>query len=286
MRHESNIEDRDHAFGFWLPIEKGGVKEENGERLIYGVTSTEDLDLDDEIVSASGLKKSLDYFIRHGRLDYDHKSKDEPKYIIGEPIEGKFDDQNRMHIKGRIYKGMQIADQCWELLKAGTTRLGWSVGGKILKKSLCFDKSLGRMVPKVTEALINHIALTPHPKNVHTHATATAYGSFMKSLAAPESTLGTIINLDGKEYVLASRDELEKAISSAGGTALGTNPVITQSLESDIKVLKNFITLRNRPDDPEAVLNWFKSQGIDSDKADAFAAVISKNADRIKSETK
>lgn len=274
---------KDSNFQFWMPIEKGGVIEKDGNRFIYGVASTEDLDLDQEVVSASGLKKSLDYFMKHGRLDYDHRSKDEPKYIIGEPVEARFDEMNRMHIKGQLYKGMEIADQCWSLLKAGTSRLGWSVGGKIIKKSLCFDKSLGRMVPKVTEALVNHIALTPHPKNTSTFATANAYGSFMKSLASPGSdALGTILKLDGKEYVLASREELEKAISTAsGGTPTGVNPVIAQSLESDIKVLKEFISLRNRPADPEAVLTWFKSQGIDEERADAFASCIMKNADRI-----
>jgi len=275
------------TFGFWVPIEKGGVKEsENGERLIYGVASTEDLDLDNEIVSASGLRKSLDYFLKHGRIDYDHKSKDEPKYIIGEPIEGRFDHDNRMHLKGKLYKGLEIADQCWALMKAGTTRMGWSIGGKIVKKAMQFDKSLQRFVPRVVEAIINHVALTPHPKNLSTFATANAYGSFMKSLASGES-LGQVVNLGGKDFIIASREDFEKAISTGSGgpaggtTAVGSNPVIPQHLESDVRVFRKFVSSKHFTGDANAAKQWFKSQGLSDDRADALAAYIGKNHKRI-----
>ena len=233
-------------FQFFLPIEKGSVQEKDGERFVYEVASTEDLDLDQEIVAASGLKKSMDYFLKHGRIDYDHKSKDEPRFIIGEPVEGSFDASNRMHIKGRLYKGLDVSDQVWKLLKAGTTRLGWSIGGKIIRKAMQFDKNLNKFMPKVVEALINHVAITPHPKNTSTFATANAYGSFMKSVATPGSRLGTIIDIGGVEYILAEREGFEKAIGTmsggpAGGTtSLGTNPVIPQDLESDVKVFQMY----------------------------------------------
>lgn len=279
----------DETFEFFLPIqiEKAGDESKDGERIVYGVASTEDLDLDEEIVSASGLKKSLNYFLKHGRIDYDHKSKDEPKYIIGEPISAHFDKSNRFHLKGKLYKkGHEMADQVWGLMKAGCTRLGWSIGGKVLKKAMQFDKSLNKFVPKVVEALINHVAITPHPKNVNTFATATAYGAFMKSLATTAPTLGTIINLDGREYIVADREELEKAMStasgsSAGGTASGVNPIIHQSLDSDIKVFLKYAYSKNFSGDANASRRWFKSQGVGSVKADSFAAYIVKNHARI-----
>ncbi len=268
----------DNEFRFFLPIEKGGVKEKDGERFVYGVASTEDLDLDQEVVSASGLRKSLDYFLKHGRIDYDHKSKDEPKFIVGEPVAANFDGQNRFHIKGRLYKGMEIAEQVWSLLKAGSTRLGWSIGGKVLKKAMHFDKSLNKFVPKVVEALINHVAITPHPKNVMTFATANAYGDFMKSLAAPESTVGTILNLGGKEFILADREQFEKAISAGSGS-----PIVPQSLESDVKVFQGFVTSKHFTSDPDAVRQWFKSQGLSDDRSEALASYIHKNSAKIRS---
>ena len=57
----------DDKFQFFFPIEKAGVAERNGKRYVYGVASTEDLDLDEEVVAASGLKKSRDYFLKNGR---------------------------------------------------------------------------------------------------------------------------------------------------------------------------------------------------------------------------
>ena len=274
----------DSAFQFFLPIEKGSVQEKDGERFVYGVASTEDLDLDQEIVSASGLKKSMDYFLKHGRIDYDHKSKDEPRFIIGEPVEGEFDEKNRMHIKARLYKGLDVSEQVWSLLKAGTTRLGWSIGGKITKKAMQFDKSLNRFVPKVVEAIINHIAITPHPKNVHTYATANAYGSFMKSLASPGASLGTIIELGGKEYVLAEREHFEKAISAGGGDVGGApslNPVIPQDLEGDVKIFQSYVGSEHFTKDANASRQWFKSQGLDDHKADALASYCAKHHERI-----
>lgn len=278
---------QDSEFKFFLPIEKAGVAEKNGERHVYGVASTEDLDLDNEIVGACGLKKSLDYFLKHGRIDYDHKSKDEPRFIVGEPVEASFDGQNRFHIHGKLYKGLDIADQVWGLLKAGSTRLGWSIGGKVIKKAMQFDKSLNRFVPRVVEALINHVAITPHPKNVNTFATASAYGAFMKSLASPGTTVGTILNLNGVEYILAERGELEKAMSlgsggpAGGTTALGTNPVIPQSLESDVKIFQSYVRTGGFTKDANANRQWFKSRGIADDRANALAAYIGKNYERI-----
>jgi hypothetical protein len=281
------LNEQEGDFRFFVPIaiEKGGDGKDD-VREVFGVASTEDLDLDQEVVSASGLKKSLDYFLRHGRIDYDHLSKAQPKYIIGEPLSAHFDEKNRFHLRGRLYKGQEIADQVWGLLKAGCTRLGWSVGGKVLKKALQFDKGLSKFVPRVTEALINHVAITPHPKNVNTFATASAYGAFMKSLATG-TTLGTIVNLGGRDFIIADREEFEKAVATTGGgpaggtTPLGTNPVIPQSLESDIKVFKRFIRSKDFSHDANASRRWFKSQGIKPEMADAFAAYIAKNHGRI-----
>ncbi len=270
------------SFQIFLPIEKGSAKEVGGERFVYGVASTEDLDMDNEIVGAVGLKKSMEYFLKHGRIDYDHKSKEEPRFIIGEPVEGRFDAQSRMHIKARLYKGLEVSDQVWSLLKAGTTRLGWSIGGKVIKKAMHFDKSLNKFVPKVVEALINHIAITPHPKNVNTYATASAYGDFMKSLAAPDSTLGTIVKIGGVDYILAEREGFEKAMSTgSGGGTPGLSPIIPQSLESDVKVFSSYVRSKHFNADADASRQWFKSQGLADERADALADYVSRNHQRI-----
>jgi hypothetical protein len=160
------------------------------------------------------------------------------------------------------------------------------VGGKVLKKAMQFDKSLNKFVPRVVEALINHVALTPHPKNLQTYATATAYGDFMKSLADPKQSFGQVIDVAGKQFILAEADALQKAISTGGGAAggttpLGTNPIIPQSLEHDVKTVVRYIRSSQFSTDANATRRWFKSQGIDQERADAFAAYIAKNAGRI-----
>lgn len=274
-------------FRFWVPIEKGGVKEEGGHRYVYGVASTEDLDFDEEVVDATGIKKSLDYFLKSGRIDYDHRSKEEPKFIIGHPVEGTFDAQRRFHIKGELYKGkgMEIAEQVWDQLRGGNQRLGWSIGGKVLKRAMCFNKSAGKMVPRVVEALINHAAITPHPKNSNTFATTKAYGDFLKSLANPSSTVGTIMNVGGKEYVFVEREELEKAIAAGGGAGGAlpghVNPIVPQDLESDVKVFRSYIKTEHYNGDANAVKQWFKSQGLADDRAEALAAYLAKHSKKV-----
>lgn len=269
-------------FQFRFPVEKGGARVEGGRRFVYGVASTEKLDLDKEVVGAECISKSLDYFLKNGRIDWDHKSKTEPRFIIGKPVKGTFDAQKRFHVKAELYKGMEIADQVWEQLQAGNDRIGWSIGGKVLKKSLQFDKSQGEWRPRIVEALINHIALTPHAKNTDTYATTKPYADFIKSLATIDTpTLGQIVVIAGQEYLLAKRDEIEKAISSGGGTALGTNPIIPQSLEQDIKVFKSYVTSSDFSRDPDAILAHFSKNGTDKDLAKAIASYLSRNGKRV-----
>lgn len=272
-------------FRFWVPIEKSGVKETSGKRYVYGVASSEAVDLDAEIVGKEAIQKSLDYFLRHGRIDYDHKSKIDPKFIIGEPVAASFDGKNQFHIKGLLYKGVEVADNLWKQFRAGNTRMGWSIGGKIINRTLQFNKSLRKMVPRVTEAIINHVAITPHPKNTGTWATITPYGEFVKSLAtAADPSIGRVINLGGKDFIIAEREELAKAIAAGydAAYATGGGALRAQDLEGHVKVFKDFITSKNFSKDPDAVRHFFTEKGIGDDLAKAFSRYIGENYQRIK----
>lgn len=272
----TNEKENIESFEFWVPIEKGGVKEVNGERIIYGIASSEDIDMDNEIVSAGAIRKSLDYFLKHGRLDYDHKSKDDPKYIVGEPLAGRFDDKNNFHLKGKLYKGLEVADSVWQQLKAGNTRMGYSIGGRVLQKAVQFDRLTNKRTPKVTNALINHIAITPHPKNLSTWATVKPYGEWLKSLGSPKNNCCGMCEITGK-----SCDEMHKAVTAAGNTAVGTNPVMPQDLESDLKVFKKYLTSDIFSFDPDAHKKYFLTKGVKDETAKALSRYITKNKTRI-----
>jgi len=264
-------------FEFWFPIDKANARVENGKRIVYGVASDETLDMDGEIVSSPAIKKSLNYLLKHGRIDYDHKSKLEPKYIIGEPLEAKFDNKNNFHIKTLLYKGLEIADQVWEQLKAGNNRLGWSVGGRVLAKAMQFDKSLNRRVSKITNALINHIALTPHPKNLNTFATVKPYKEWLKSMGDPTHNCCGMCEIVGSK----SCAEMHKAISTSGGTALGTNPVIPQSLEKDVKRFKEYVRSKSFSTCPKKTASFLMSKGMDKETAYCVGDYVAKNKDRL-----
>jgi hypothetical protein len=251
-----------NEFEFFVPIEKAGIKEENGKRIIYGVASSENIDMQGEVVGCEAIRKSLKHLLSFGRIDYDHRSKISPKFIIGEPMEAKFDSKNNFHIKGLLYKGVEIADDCWKQLKAGNSRLGWSIGGRVIAKAMQFDKSL------------NHVALTPHPINTDTFATIKPYGEWLKSLGDPKNNCCGMCMLGGERIC-------NKAISTAGNTALGTNPVIPQDLEKDVKILQFYIKSPKFSSDPKESMKYFLGKGVERSRIKDFAKYILKNKTKI-----
>lgn len=196
----------------WIDIEKGG--DPKGRRIIYGKASDESLDLDNQKVSSSAIAKSLAYFLRYGKIDYDHKSaKEGPKYIIGQPLEAEIKNK-QFFVKAELFKG-GVADEVWNIVSQGG-KMGMSLTGKILGIKQEFDKSLSRTVDKINSLILTGIAVTAQPKNFNTYVLPIS--EFAKSLASAQEEV--------------SDDVIEKAMATEGAGQV----MVGQDLEPKVHV--------------------------------------------------
>lgn len=145
---------------FYSPFE-GSVlikgAEEDGRWMVYLEASNELRDQDNEIIEMNALKKAADYYLSHGILSYDHKHKitNDPKFIIGEPLDVKFTADNRTLVKGFLYKENEIAKSLWKNILSKAKKLGASVGGGILQKAK----------DRISRVIWDETAITPKPVN-------------------------------------------------------------------------------------------------------------------------
>jgi len=160
-------------FNFFLPINvkdfEKASKEVDGKRYdsmtIEGIASDASEDSDEEILEPKGF--ILDRFLKLGVLNYDHKLKDDPKFLIGEPLEAEIKD-NKFYVKAKLYKESETARNLYDtmimLKKSGSTRkLGFSIEGKALTRHPQNSK-------RITSALITGLAATFAPKNINSFA--------------------------------------------------------------------------------------------------------------------
>tara|TARA_R110002020_G_scaffold25991_5_gene84183 strand:- start:492 stop:1253 length:762 start_codon:yes stop_codon:yes gene_type:complete len=147
-------------FNFWVPISKSKSSKDGTARIIEGIASTPDIDLQNERVNQNGI--NFDYFLEHGYFNWDHKPGAENK--IGEPWEVKVTPRG-LYVKGIIYKGKKAADAVWEHIKAlGSTpesnrKVGFSLQGKTVRRN-------GNSILK---CWIQDIAITTAPINYNTY---------------------------------------------------------------------------------------------------------------------
>lgn len=148
-------------FNFWLPIDTEIKKSGNGKprMRIKGIASTADVDTDEEILEPSGF--ILDRLVKSGYFNYDHRAKENPMFIIGEPDIAKIVD-GKLYVEGELYN-TPLARDIWDftnLLKKSNSkrRLGFSIEGKALERDPFNQK-------RITKALLTGIAITPSPKN-------------------------------------------------------------------------------------------------------------------------
>lgn len=169
---------------FYAPLEGVLIKgaEEEGRWIVYLEASNELRDQDEEVIDMNALQKAADYFMSHGVLSWDHKHKqtDDPGFIIGEPLEVKFTDDNRTLVKGFLYKHNDIAQKVWKNIRSGAKRLGSSVGGGILQKA----------ADRIKKVIWDEVAITHKPVNDSTMGSVTVipYAAFAKALAYVEGT--------------------------------------------------------------------------------------------------
>jgi len=165
---------------FYSPFQNVLIKgaEENGQWIIYLQASNEMKDSDGETVEANGLRKAADYFMTHGVLSWDHKHKTthDPGFIIGEPLDVRFTDNNETLVKGFLYKSNDIAQKVWKNIQSGAKRIGASIGGGILQKA----------ESNIKQVIWDETALTHKPVNDGTlgNVQIVPYAEFAKALMA------------------------------------------------------------------------------------------------------
>jgi hypothetical protein len=258
-------------FKFFVPmsIAKGGDIGEstNSKRWIQGIASTEDEDLQGEVVIQSGIDTS--YFLKYGYINDDHKQG--PKHKVGEPTECRVTKAG-LWIKAFLYKGQEQSEYWWDLMKAqeqsGATRqIGFSIEGKIIRRA-------GKSILK---CWLKDIAITASPVNTH------SWAEIVKSLSAErwcihpwkpiekackgcpgEATCATSI-----PAMLKEKENEEKALSTVSGAALRV-----QSLEGGAPKVQTFKALPDRVSFEDAVEYLRVEKGLSPVAARAIADVI------------
>lgn len=152
-------------FKFFVPLdfEKSKDPADAGKMIVTGVASTRDIDSDKEVLEPEGF--DLSRFLKSGYINYNHKSKDDPKAIIGEPISAWVKD-GKLMIKGELYadsqKAIDVYDTALMLQKSSKTRrLGYSIEGRATERDPANPK-------RIIKAAITGCAITPTPKNTST----------------------------------------------------------------------------------------------------------------------
>lgn len=150
------------GFQFWVPLTISKARSEGPDdeprRWIEGIASTEDTDLQDEIVKKVGIDFS--YFLKYGYYNNDHKPGFENK--VGQPTEARIEARG-LWTKGYLFKNHKVADAIWELANSleasqSTRKLGFSIQGKVLRRA-------GKTILK---CWIQDIAITAAPINTNT----------------------------------------------------------------------------------------------------------------------
>jgi len=167
--------------GFYSPF-SGSVlikaEEQGGKWIIYLQASNEGLDQESEVILSKALHDAKEYYLSHGVISWDHmhKSKSDPGYIIGEPLDVQFTKTNETLVKGWLYQKNPIAQKLWQNIESGAKKLGASVGGGILSKS----KGL------IDKVIWDETAVTHKPVNDGTlgHVQVIPFREFAKALMA------------------------------------------------------------------------------------------------------
>jgi len=163
-----------------IPIEVWHKAGEPGkERRIGGVISTEHEDKQGEIV----VQRGLDFgdFLKNGWLNDNHSR--DTAGVVGYPLRVErttVDGKPATRMEGYLLEGTKQADKIWELAQALQTtdrRLGWSIEGKVLRRS-------GPDGKQIAGARVTNVAITNCPVN-----TKTGLDVLAKSLMAVEKMM-------------------------------------------------------------------------------------------------
>lgn len=165
------------SYRVWVPIEdqellKSVSIDGNGDFIVQGVMSADDLDEENDSITPEGMDCS--YFLTKGWIKYEHGNN--PNNFIGEPLEvrvGKFEHPtlhksvNGIFVKARLFANRELTRQAVQaiedLQKSHTKRrMGWSIEGNV--KERC------RKTGKVLKSVLRNCVLTMNPVNTVTWA--------------------------------------------------------------------------------------------------------------------
>lgn len=231
---------------YYSPLSNVLVKgvEEGNDWMLYLEASNEHLDQDNEIIESGALRKAKDYYLGHGVISWDHKHKikDDPLYIIGDPLDVKFSQDGRTLVKGRLYQHNRIARNLWDNIRSAARMLGASIGGNYLHKA----------ADRVKRVLWDETAVTHKPINDLTYGSVQAmpFPEFMKAMMAgagvnPEGFSGgrAMIpeSMQGTDHRVARAvvDELSRSVLDG---------IIKGKIES-YEQLEDFVASRGHSDD-------------------------------------
>jgi hypothetical protein len=159
------------GFEFFLPLDinlsksqkfdiPDTKKTDGHSRILFGVASTEDTDLQNEIVYQRGINFS--YFLAHGYYNNDHKPGFENK--VGQPLEARVTPEG-LWTRGYLWEpGVhKVADAIWELANAliasdSDRKLGFSIQGKVVRRD-------GK---RILSCWVQDVAITAAPINTNT----------------------------------------------------------------------------------------------------------------------
>ena len=238
---------RNNHFNFFMPIEfeKAGNGETRYKNMIIGgVASTNDIDLDLEILEPNGFDLSL--LKVKGTINWEHQAKNSALNIIGEPIEAEVKN-NKLLLKAKLYEKMAKARDAYDTMEAmkesGATRgFGFSIEGTPLQRDPNNPK-------RITKALVTNIALCMIPKNSNTWASiikGTQQEDFIEqTYDIPVDVEYLFKGVFGQnEYTLNKDFTITKAMcatSETGQQLVGKNTsgaaLKKESLDEDLKIL-------------------------------------------------
>lgn len=213
------------SFNFFVPVEKIEKSEsKDGKRWIQGIASTDDRDLQGEVVRPNGIDYA--YFLKYGYINDDHK--EGPEHKVGEPSECRITPAG-LWLKGFIYKGKERSDYWWEHVTTlannqSARKVGFSIQGKVLRRE-------GNTIAK---CWLQDVAITASPVNTSTWA------EISKSLASQKWCLhpwdevckGGCCTCGPAMRAHDDKETEEKALSAGGMGGV----LVPQSLEGAAKV--------------------------------------------------
>lgn len=238
----------DSAVVLMMPtIVKAREPTSDGRRIVEVQASTEEVDLDGDVILQSALMGSAASFVQNGHLDLDHYSEfgqrlgipDPASYILGRPLEVKALSGNRTSVVGEIRKSIDGKvdtfrnryDDFWESLRSSPPVQWYSSVYGYPKPGMVDDCSEEMCQLGATRLLIRgfdwrSLAFTRNPKNTALTGAAKIVmaKSFTANLAHDIGTRGNILNITRHHHMSMVANRVAQptpAQAAAGNYAMG-----------------------------------------------------------------